>query len=353
MIGSDLYIGNGGFSVKVLVTGASGFVGRNLVVRLLEEGHEVVATSMGGENKIPDGVSKVIYYGLEGIDWTQVGGMDALFHLAANTDTLCHDQKEMWRSNVYGPIALFHRVRDGGCRRIIYASSTAVYGDSPAPYVESETPQNPLNVYGESKKQFDEFAMRMAKDHNEEAAKYNTEFSELEKRYPTSAALTVPKHKDPITIVGLRYCNIYGPGEEHKKHARSVATQMFETMRHGRKFKLFEDGEQKRDWVYVKDVVEANMLALKYEGESDIFNIGTGEACTFNGMASLICRILGDDKNWQLLPEYKECPFPEKYQSHTCCSIEKARTQLGFSPKYNIGAGLRDYQQLTIRHDRV
>jgi ADP-L-glycero-D-manno-heptose 6-epimerase len=304
--------------VKVLVTGASGFVGRNLVERLLEEGHEITATSMSGENKLPKGVKKILHYGLEGIDWSGVEGMDVVIHLAANTNTLCNDKQEMFRANLYDPITLFTMAKIAGCRRFIYASSTAVYGNSPAPYIEDETPINPLNVYADSKRQFDDVAMRFA--------------------------------ENDITVIGLRYCNIYGPGEAHKGHSASVIGKMYHRMRLGHKFTLFRDGEQKRDWVYVKDVVEANMLALKYEGQSGIFNIGTGTAVSFNAAAALIQEILGDETN-QLAPDYKDCPFPEKYQSHTCCSIEKARTHLGFSPRYDLRSGLNDYQQFTIRHE--
>jgi ADP-L-glycero-D-manno-heptose 6-epimerase len=316
MITSVLNFDNGGFSVKILVTGGSGFVGRNLISRLIKEGHEVTATSMGGENKLPDGV-KIIYYSLEGINWNKVHGQDAVIHLAANTNTLCHDRDEMLRSNVNGPIKLFTEAREGGCNRFIYASSTAVYGNSPAPYSESETPLDPLNVYAESKMSFEFFAMDFAQE-------------EKEKEY------------DPITVIGLRYCNIYGPGEDHKGHAKSVVGQMLHTMRQGKKFKLFKDGEQKRDWVYVDDVVEANILSLTYEGESDIFNIGTGQAVSFNEAANILQKMFCEDG--RLAPEYIDCPFPEKYQSHTCCSIEKAKTQLGFSPQYDLSAGLKAYQ---------
>jgi ADP-L-glycero-D-manno-heptose 6-epimerase len=150
-----------------------------------------------------------------------------------------------------------------------------------------------------------------------------------------------------VQIIGLRYCNVYGDGEEHKGRSASVISQMYRTMRKGKKFKLFKDGEQRRDWIYVKDVVEANMLAMKYDGPSDIFNIGTGWNPTFNEVASEILCLLNNNGN--LIPEFIDCPFPEKYQSNTCCNIEKARTHLGFSPQYDVAAGLDDLQKITIQ----
>lgn len=292
--------------MKILVTGGSGFVGRNLTERLIRDGHEVTITSTGTEPIIP-GVKKVVYMGLEGIDWSQAENKDIVIHLMANNDTRCVDEKEMIRANYQGSIRLFEVAHKSGCRKFIYASSTAVYGNSPAPYVEDETPEEALNVYGESKRMFDDYIRQVPSSHE-------------------------------VQTVGFRYCNIYGPGEDQKGKRMSMIGQMLRTMQGGQRPKLFKWGEQKRDWVYVKDVVEANILALQSD-VSGIYNIGSGCASTFNE----IFKALDERMKTGLTPEYIDCPFESEYQNHTECCIEKARRELGFSPGFDLRSGIEDY----------
>jgi len=287
--------------MKILVTGGTGFVGSNLVKSLVDE-HEVTVVGCQTECKIP-GIKKFLQLSLEGIDWRHVYGQDICFHQAANNDTLDEDQDEMWRANVYGPIKLFTTMASGGCKKFVYASSTAVYGNSPAPYVVGETAKEPLNAYGRSKKAFDEFAMK---------------FAETKK----------------VDVIGLRYCNIYGVGEEHKGHRRSYITQLIEQIAKG-KAKLFKDGEQKRDWIYIKDVVAANLAAARYEG-SGIFNIGTGQPVTFNELV----KIIGGDSCEAI---YVDNPKEAAYQNHTECDISATKKELGWSPKFHVQEGINDF----------
>lgn len=290
---------------KVLVTGATGFVGSNLIKELVAKKCEVTAIGSKTECSIPN-VKKVLYMHLDGIDWGHVAGHDILFHQAANNDTLDQDGVEMYKANVAAPIKLFKAAMDGGCRKFIYASSTAVYGDSPAPYVEDVTKLNPLNEYAKSKAEFDSFAMKFAKEHN-------------------------------VQVVGLRYCNIYGPGEHHKKRRASMIHQLIEMMKNNIQPELFEPGDQKRDWVYVKDIVRANIMSAQ-SNCTGIFNVGSGCAVTFNKLIELI------NKNLQkkICPKYIECPFKETYQSYTECNIEKAYSSFGWRPKYNIERGIAE-----------
>lgn len=310
--------------MKILVTGATGFVGKNVVERLLKEGHQLTITSSGAENKLPNELydfpnekgHKVLYYGLNGIDWSHVYGQDAVIHLAANNDTRCLDESEMFLANYHGPVELFVKAAIGGCKNFVYASSTAVYGNSPAPYVEGVTEEKPMNVYGRSKLMFDEFAMKFAEDSD---------------------------HK----VIGLRYCNIYGPGEEHKGKRMSMIGQLLRSVHAGKKPTLFTDGEQSRDWVYVEDVVDANMLAISSD-ESGIYNIGSGVATSFNELVSRIADIV--QKQDVLPPNYIDCPFENEYQSYTCCDIEKAKSHLGYEPKYDLATGLWSYSEYLVRH---
>lgn len=309
-----------GVSVKILVTGGLGFVGRNLTERLVKDGHEVTVTASGSEPHI-HGVHKVLYMSLEGIHWPDIYGKDVVFHLMANNDTLCNDEHEMLRANLYGPIKLFTAASDGGCRKFVYASSTAIYGDSPAPYIEGETKIAPLNAYGRSKMMFDSFAEKFAEDKE-------------------------------ISITALRYCNVYGPGEDRKGKRMSMIRQLIRQMQKGPPV-LFSDGEQKRDWIYVKDVVEANILAMnvsQMDHKWSVYNIGSGVATTFNEIVSIIDERLDATRlGWCHNDiKYIDCPFPEMFQNHTECCIEKARRELGFSPSFDIRSGIEDYYVKTL-----
>ncbi|MDO8515950.1 MAG: NAD-dependent epimerase/dehydratase family protein, partial [bacterium] len=228
-----------------------------------------------------------------------------VFHEAAINDTENLDEKEMMRANVDSSIALFDYVLKNGCRKIVYATSTAVYGASPAPYVESKGVE-PFNPYGESKKIMEEKAQ------------------ELNKKYPDAV------------MVGLRYCNVYGPGESHKGKRATMIYQLAQQMR-VKNPKLFKSGEQRRDYIYAKDVVTANMLALNAK-ESCIVNCGSGVPTSFNDLVKILNSVLGTDR----VPEYIENTVA-RYQSYTECDMTLAKEKLGFVPEYDIEKGIRDY----------
>jgi ADP-L-glycero-D-manno-heptose 6-epimerase len=302
--------------MKILITGASGFIGSNILKALIKENHEItVVASTHTENPIPKGC-KVVYLGLEGLNWKEAYGKDAIIHQAANNDTLFQDAGEMYRANVYGPIRLFHHAKDGGCRKFVYASSTAVYGDQPAPYQEDSTLVKPLNVYGETKAKFDNFAMEFAEQYN-------------------------------VECVGFRYCNVYGPGEDHKGKRASMIYQLIQQLTlnspvNRRVATLFKDGKQKRDWIHVDDVVGANMTAL-HSNVSGIFNCGTGVATSFNRLVEIIKELSPDIMAKFMEIEYVENPHKDAYQNHTECDIKKMREELGFSPHFDIENGIKAY----------
>lgn len=308
--------------MKILVTGGTGFIGSHITKRLVAEGHEVLVTSTGSEPIIP-GVKKVLYMSLEGIDWQHVHGLDAVIHQMANNDTRCQDEYEMYRANVYGPIKLVTSAFEGGCKNFVCASSTAIYGAEKAPYYEGITPVNPLTIYGKSKAAFEAFASNFAK-HNK------------------------------VKVTNLRYCNVYGPGEDHKGKRMSMIGQILRKMLRFQQPELFEPGDQKRDWVYVDDVVEMNMLALHRElGENKFaktYNVGSGIAHTFNEIVETINDLLHVKMGRMipLSPKYIPCSFAAEYQNHTECGIEKAREELKFSPRFTLRSGIDAYMRELI-----
>jgi len=219
-----------------------------LANNFLKKGDDVIVTARKKEQKTN---AKTIS---SKIKWKKIKSIDALFHQAAITNTLIHDHEKMCKFNLEYSKKLFENAVKKGCKKIVYASSTAVYGDVQPPYQEAG-PFNPLNAYGRSKLMLDWFAMDLAKKHD-------------------------------VTIVGLRYCNVYGPGESHKGKMASMVYQLAQQKKQGL-YKLFKWGDQKRDYIYVKDVVRANELAMNAE-ESCVVNCGYGSYTTFNEITEII-----------------------------------------------------------------
>jgi ADP-L-glycero-D-manno-heptose 6-epimerase len=291
--------------MKILVTGGTGFIGSHLAKELLRQGHEVLVTGSCPE-RVPEG-AKFMPHDMNGVDWRMVNGVETVFHQAACNNTLLTDRTQMIRSNFYAACDLFLALlHNSDCNQFVYASSTAVYGNRSIA-VSEENKSNPLNVYGESKAKFDLYAMEFA-------GRYD------------------------VNVIGLRYCNVYGPGEEHKGARTSMVSKLAQTIKNDETPVLFHDGEQKREWIYVKDVVEANIRAARAEG-SEIINCGTGKPYTFNQVVDILNEHYGKD----LKPKYIENPHPEIYQSHVETQTNKAQEVLGFVPKYTLEDGVKDY----------
>jgi ADP-L-glycero-D-manno-heptose 6-epimerase len=292
--------------MRILVTGGTGFIGSNLTTELQKQGHDVLITGNATEQPIAEFKGKILEPSLIGIDWDEVGRVDVLCHQAANNVTTFLDEKEIMLANVRAAKTLFEYVISKGCRRIVFASSTAVYGDAPAPYKE-DTKLNPLNPYAVSKIELERYAMQLASDN--------------------------PK----VRIVGLRYCNVYGPRENHKGKRASMIYQLAQQMKNKNPV-LFKFGEQKRDYIYVKDVVRANILASQAK-ESCIINCGYGAATTFNEIVDILNKVLGTDRKI----EYIDNPYEDRYQNHTECNMLLAEKMIGFVPEYDIRKGIEDY----------
>jgi ADP-L-glycero-D-manno-heptose 6-epimerase len=292
--------------MKILVTGGTGLVGSNIVKELLKGGHDILITGHDAEQKIPGFTGKYLQTDFVGIDWDAIGHVDVLFHEAAINDTQLLDEREMMRANVDSSMALFEYVVKNGCKKIVYASSTAVYGAALAPYHEND-PLNPLNPYAHSKKI-------------------------LEEKTAAFAAM----HPD-VVFVGLRYCNVYGPGESHKGKRASMIYQLANQMKAGNP-RLFEHGEQKRDYIYVKDVVRANMLASEAK-KSCVVNCGSGQATSFNDLVKILNNVLHTNRQ----PEYFKNPIADRYQNHTECDMSLAKEKIGFVPEFDIEKGIIEY----------
>jgi len=297
--------------MKILITGGTGFIGSYLVKSLISNNHNITIVGNFTEAQIPKGV-KLLQLNFNGIDWDYLknNGIDAVFHQGANNNTQDEDLDEMLNSNYYASCDLFENLAEIGCTKFIYASSTAVYGNSPSPYVENETELLPLTPYGLSKKLFDEFAMEFAKN-------------------------------EKIIVIGLRYSNVYGANECHKGKRASMIYQIANCILNGQPPVLFKNGEQKRDWIYVKDVVDANLWALENK-KSAIYNCASGTATSFLDLVNIINGHLFWNPSCDALnPIYIDNPYKDSYQNLTCCNIDKIKND-GFIPKWDIVEGIKD-----------
>ena len=295
---------------KYLVTGGAGFVGSNIAKTLEAEGHEVTVLddfSKNGHFKNLIGFKgDVITCDL----FTNVPHdmyFDAIFHEAAITDTTVMDQKAMMEQNVEAFKNLLEFAAENEIKKVIYASSAATYGNGPVPNVETQ-PTHPENVYGFSKVIMDNVARQFAEDNND------------------------------MKIIGLRYFNVYGPGEYYKGKMASMVYQLYNQMKAGKRPRVFKFGEQERDFVYVKDIVKINMCALKNGKETGVFNAATGVPRDYNAIIACLNKELGTN----LEPEYIDNPYPF-FQLKTQADITKSKEKLGYEPDYTLEKGIADY----------
>jgi ADP-L-glycero-D-manno-heptose 6-epimerase len=146
------------------------------------------------------------------------------------------------------------------------------------------------------------------------------------------------KLKHDMHIVGLRYFNVFGPRETHKGRPASMILHLSKQMKENKNPRIFKNGEQIRDHIYVKDVVKATILAA--EAESGIYNVGTGIGTDFNELINILNQVL----NTNLKPEYFESPYNMKtYQSNTQADTTLAESKLKFKPDFTLKQGIEDY----------
>jgi len=302
-------------SPNIAVTGGAGFIGSNLTLALQEKIPDVRLTVIddfrSGDFKNLKGYrGDFVAANLATLDWREQFGdekFEAIFHLASITDTTNHDQFEQVHDNVES----FRRLLNFARRtrtRVIYASSASTYGPASEASVESNGAA-PANIYAFSKAVMDNIAMREAMDATD------------------------------WIVIGLRYFNVYGPREAHKGVPASMIYHLSKQMKAGQRPRIFKQGEQKRDFVYVKDVVEGSILALEAT-KSGIYNLGCGQARSFNELVDVLNKCLGT----KLQPDYIDNPHAH-YQNFTEADLRKVREGLGYQPQFPLEAGVRDYMK--------
>lgn len=322
--------------MTIIVTGAAGFVGSNLVKGLNERGENnvIAVDNLTRADKFHNLVDCEIADYLDKTDFLdrfargEFGKVRAIFHEGACSDTMETDGRYMMENNYRYTKALMEACLEQGVQ-FLYASSAATYGASQT-FKEEREYEKPLNVYGYSKFLFDQLVRR-----------------------------TLPNAHSQI--VGFRYFNVYGPREGHKGRMASVAFHNFNQFRADGTVKLFGEyggygpGGHSRDFVSVEDVVKVNLFFLDHPEKSGIFNLGTGRAQPFNDIATTVVNTLRgaegkppltlDEMEQEGLIEYIKFPdaLRGKYQCFTQSDVSRLRGAGYTAPFYTVEEGVARY----------
>ncbi|MGZ9002123.1 MAG: ADP-glyceromanno-heptose 6-epimerase [Methylophilus sp.] len=297
----------------IVVTGGAGFIGSNLIRALNQRGESniLLVDHLANGRKmhnisdldIADYLDKTEF--IEQIESLPfLNGVKAVFHQGACSATTEWDGQYVMKNNYDYSKRLLNKCL---ARNIpfIYASSASVYGNGEHGFRVDRSCEHPINMYAYSKFQFDQYVRRLLPE-------------------------TVSQ------IVGFRYFNVYGPGEQHKDSMSSTAFHFNRQVIEQKKAKLFEgcdgfaNGEQKRDFVYIDDVVDVNLWFLDHPEQRGIYNVGTGKAETFNAVAKAVI-------DWHQKGSIEYIPFPEHlkgvYQSYTQADISGIK-QAGYTKEF-------------------
>jgi len=308
----------------IIVTGGAGFIGSNIVKGLNDRGIKdiLVVDDLQDGTKFKNIVDCDIADYLDKDDFINrvqsgqdFGDVKAIFHEGACSATTEWDGRFMMQNNYeYSKILLHYCLRNK--IQYLYASSAAVYGSSSV-FKEELQYEAPLNVYGYSKFQFDQYVRQLQADFESQ-------------------------------VVGFRYFNVYGPREQHKGSMSSVAFHVNNQINENGFAKLFEgcdgyaNGEQRRDFVYVGDAVDVNLWFMDHPEKSGIFNLGTGRSQTFKDVANAVIQFYGRG-------EIKYIPFPDhlkgRYQSFTEADISALRAVGYDTPFKTVEEGVHTYME--------
>jgi UDP-glucose 4-epimerase len=294
--------------MKVVVTGGAGFIGSHLAEVLAKENEVVVIDDLStGKLKNLAGTEVEFLKGsITDIELLRQSfqGADCVFHLAAiaSVKKSVEDPLQTNVVGINGTLKVLIAAKDAGVHRVVLASSAAVYGSSEKlPKTESMTPE-PMSPYAVSKLTGEHYALV---------------FQELY----------------GLQTVSLRYFNVFGPRQDPSSEYSGVISRFISELLQGGQPVIYGDGEQTRDFVFVADVVKANILASR--GSTGVFNIARGKSISLNALGEMIGDILGR----KVTPQY-EAPRPGDIR-HSLADISQARS-LGYSPDYSIEEGLKE-----------
>ncbi len=314
----------------ILLTGAAGFIGSYLLGYLNKEGYGriIIVDDFGRGDKKPNYSSKKFLQQVERdrlFDWLKSTGtkVDFIFHLGARTDTTEFDYRIHEKLNLEYSKKIWQYCAEKNIP-LVYASSAATYGAGEFGYKDDHGivgQLKPLNPYGVSKNEFDKWAL---------------------------AQSTGSPHPTPPAWQGLKFFNVYGPNEYHKARMASVIFHSSNQIRSTGKVKLFKshrsgykDGQQLRDFIYVRDVAQVCVWLMQHKVPSGLYNLGTGKARSFEDLA----RATFAGMDVEPVIEYIDMPedIRDKYQYFTEADMQKLRTAGYTKPFTSLEEGVGDY----------
>ncbi len=318
----------------IVITGAAGFIGSNMVAKLNEEGYDnlILVDDFSSEIKnknlenksFSEQINREVFF-----DWLskKQPTIEYIFHLGARTNTAEFDKNIFKKLNLEYSKKIWHLCSKSQIP-LIYASSAATYGIGELGYDDDHKivkKLKPLNPYGESKNDFDKWVLRQS--------------------------------KQPPFWAGLKFFNVYGPNEYHKGRMASVIFHAYNQIRETGKMKLFrshnpnyKNGEQKRDFIYVKDVVDVLLFLMINPSKSGIYNLGTGKARSFLNLTLGTFKSMGKETQIEFIDTPTD--IRDKYQYFTQAKMDKL-----FNAGYNVPfstleQGIDDYVKYFLLQNR-
>ena len=298
--------------MKYIVTGGAGFIG-SYIVEAMAGSHEVVVIDNFSSGKlenmsgVPENV-QLIQGSITNLSLLKdaFNGADGVFHLAAIASVArsVDDPRATHETNLTGTLNVLLAARDCGVRKVVFSSSSAVYGDEKTLPKREDMPPVPLSPYAVSK---------LAGEY------YCTVFSEL----------------FGVKTVSLRYFNVFGPRQDPHSEYAAVIPKFITRLIDNQPPLIFGDGMQTRDFVYIKDVVQANILAMQ-SSATGTFNIGSGEKINLNTLATTLAKIMKSN----LQPVYEK-PRPGDIRD-SVSAITAAKNAFGYQTRYSLDEGLKE-----------
>lgn len=302
---------------RALVTGGAGFIGCNTARHLLKHGWQVAAVdnlSLGRPENLPEEV-KLHVGGLEEPEtWEKIPAADVVIHLggASSAPMFAENLAGCYRNNVEGFIRVLEWSRAVGATRVVYASTSSVYGNVTPPLRE-DGPLDIPNFYAVSKYCMEQIA-RM----------YHLQYG--------------------LDVVGFRFMSVYGPREEHKGRFANLVSQFIWNVERGESPVIYGDGSQTRDFTNVWDIAEAIRLSLEHPQSlgHEIFNVGTSEPTSINHLIEVLRELMPQP----VTPQYIENPVKTGYVQSQQASLEHVERVLGFRPSVTLRDGIREILEL-------
>jgi len=295
--------------MKILVTGGMGFIGSNITERLVRDDHDVTILDnmhTGSEDNIAEIKDRIEFVKGNAGDLGKIKTdrkFDAIFHEGIYSSTPMYRADPTLTAKAIADFISILEYAKKNEAKVVWASTSSIYNGNSPPHRE-DMPVHVTDFYTEARFEME----RLAK-------LYSDLYS--------------------VRSVGLRYFSVYGPHERAKGKYANLITQFLWCMQDGKKPIIFGDGKQTRDFTYVDDVVDANMLALRYN-KTDIFNVGTGRSITINEMVALLNVALKTN----LSPVYEQNKI-KNYVQHTCAETRKAESHLGFKARVSLEDGIK------------